>query len=240
VRVIRKTTDVNRAWICDLAPMDSDCAEALPFENRAAAGAVLARRLFGVRWHAPAIVLALPRGGVPVAQAVASALHLPLDVLVVRKVGHPDEPELAIGAVASGGITVRNNHQDTSTSRERFEALAAEQRIEVERREMRYRPGKAPLSLAGKTAILVDDGLATGATMRAALTSARAMGAVYLVAAVPVGSREAVDDLGQCADEVICLYRPEPFQAIGCYYASFSQLHDADVRAALRSFAAGS
>jgi putative phosphoribosyl transferase len=217
--------------------MDPDCAEALPFENRTAAGAALARRLAGVHWRAPAIVLGLPRGGVPVAQAVADALHLPLDVLVVRKVGHPDEPELAIGAVASGGVTVRNEDLDPTISRERFEALAAVERTEVERREIRYRPGRAPLSLEGKTAIVVDDGMATGATMRAALSAVRAMGAVYLVAAVPVGSHEAVDPLGQYADEVICLYCPEPFQAVGCYYASFSQLHDADVRAALSAAA---
>lgn len=105
--------------------MDSDCDEALPFENRAAAGAALARRLFGVHWHAPAIVLALPRGGVPVAQAVAGALDLPMDVLVVRKVGHPEQRELAIGAVAAGGISVRNDDQDASISREQFETLAS-------------------------------------------------------------------------------------------------------------------
>jgi len=213
--------------------MDPDCAEALPFENRAAAGAALARRLFGVHWHAPAIVLALPRGGVPVAKVVADALHVPLDVLVVRKVRHPDQPELAIGAVAAGGVTVRNKSLDPSVSRERFEALAADQRTEVERRESRYRPGRRPLSLAGQTAIVIDDGLATGATMRAALAAARAMGAAYLVAAVPVGSHDAVEHLGQFADEVICLYCPEPFQAVGVYYANFSQLRDADVRAAL-------
>jgi predicted phosphoribosyltransferase len=213
--------------------MDPDCAEALPFENRAAGGAALARRLFGVHWQAPGIVLALPRGGVPVAKAIASALHLPLDVLVVRKVGHPLEPELAIGAVAAGGVAVLNEGVGTTISPARFEALAAEQRIEVEQRETRYRPGRPPLSLAGKTAFLVDDGLATGATMRAALIAARTMGAAYLVAAVPVGSREAVNEIGGYADEVICLYCPEPFQAVGVYYANFSQVRDADVRAAL-------
>jgi len=213
--------------------MDTDCCEALPFENRTVAGGELARRLAGVHWRGPAIVLALPRGGVPVAKAVASALHLPLDVLVVRKVRHPHDSEFAIGAVASGGIIVRNDSADASISRERFASLAAEQKIEVERLEICFRPGRAPLSLRGRTAILVDDGLATGATMHAALAAARAMGAAQLVAAVPVGSHEAVEDLARYADEVICLYSPEPFQAVGMYYANFSPLDDADVRIAL-------
>jgi putative phosphoribosyl transferase len=210
--------------------MDPFCAEDLPFENRTAAGAALGRRLFGIRWPAPAIVLALPRGGVPVGKAVAKALHLPLDVLVVRKVRHPDQPELAIGAVAAGGVTVRNPGVAADVPRDRFEALAAAQRVEVNKREVRYRWGRRPLSLEGKTVILVDDGLATGATMRAALSAARIMGAAFLVAAVPVGSREAMEHLGGHADEVICLYTPEPFQSVGMYYANFVQLKDSEVR----------
>ena len=213
--------------------MHTDCAEALPFENRTVAGAALARRLAGIHWRDPAVVLGLPRGGVPVAKAVASALHLPLDVLVVRKIGHPQHPEFAIGAVAAGGITVRNPDQDTSISVECFEALAAEQRIEVEKRETRFRPGKPPLSLAGMTAILVDDGLATGATMRAALLAARAMGAKHRVVAVPLGDRNVVHQLEDHAEEVICLYCPEPFQSVGFHYADFAQLGDAEVRTAL-------
>jgi putative phosphoribosyl transferase len=213
--------------------MDPNCAEDLPFENRAAAGAVLGRRLFGIHWPTPGIVLALPRGGVPVGKSVAKALHLPLDVLVVRKVGHPDQPEFAIGAVAAGGVTIRNPRIATDISPSRFEALAATQRIEVNKRERRYRGGRPPLSLDGKTVILVDDGLATGATMRAALSAARIMGAAFLVAAVPVGSREAVEHLGGYADEVVCLYTPEPFQSVGMYYADFRQLKDSEVGDAL-------
>jgi putative phosphoribosyl transferase len=220
---------------CDHPRMDPDCAEALPFESRTAAGVALARRLAGIHWRDPAIVLGLPRGGVPVAKAVASALRLPLDVLVVRKVSLPNQPEFAIGAVASGGITVRDNDQNSSISRQRFDSIATEQRIEVERRELRFRPGRARLSLTGKTAILVDDGLATGATMRAALAAARAMGAAHVIVAVPVGAREVVNRLAERADEIICLYCPEPFQSVGLYYANFSQPHDADVRAALGS-----
>lgn len=219
--------------VCDGSLMQTDCAEALPFESRAAAGAMLARRLAGIHWRAPPIVLGLPRGGVPVAHAVAKALHLPHDALVVRKVGHPDQPEFAIGAVAPAGVTVNNRALEMGISRERFDALAAAKRSEVERLEKKFRPGHAPLSLAGRTAILVDDGLATGASMRAALAAARALGAAYLVVAVPVGSRHAVGQLAGLADEVICLYCPEPFQAVGYYYAKFPQLRDSDVLASL-------
>jgi predicted phosphoribosyltransferase len=215
-----------------LTLMDPNCAEDLPFEHRTAAGAALARRLQGIRWSAPAIVLALPRGGVPVARAVADALRLPLDVLVVRKIGHPAQPELAIGAVTAG-VTVRNPHVGADIAPARFEALAAQQRNLVRERELRYRQGRAPLALDGRTVILVDDGLATGATMQAALNAARAMGAACLVVAVPVGSREAVEQLGVQADKLVCLYCPEPFQAVGMYYADFAQLRDSDVCKAL-------
>lgn len=170
--------------------------------------------------------------GVPVGKALAHALHLPFDVLVVRKVGHPAFPELAIGAVAAG-VTVRNADIAQEVSPGRFEALAARQRIEVNKREVRYRWGRAALSLEGKTVILVDDGLATGATMHAALRAARLMGAARLVAAVPVGSREAIERLRSCADEILCLYTPEPFHAVGSYYTDFRQLKDVEVRDAL-------
>jgi len=213
--------------------MDSGGDEAFPFEDRAAAGFALGRRLLGISWPSPAVVLALPRGGVPIAKAVAYELHLPFDVLVVRKVRHPRQPEVAIGAVAAGGVTVRNPNTAADISPTRFEALAAEQRIEVNKREVRYRWGREPLSLEGKTVILVDDGLATGATMRAALSAARIMGANCLVVAVPVGSREAIKSLQHHADEVICLHVPEPFEAVGAYYDDFRQLKDVDVRDAL-------
>lgn len=227
---IRSTPDAGSTRIGDRSSMDPHCAEALPFANRAEAGAALGRRLFGIHWPSRAVVLALPRGGVPVAKEVADALHLPLDVLVVRKIRHPDHPELAIGAVAGGGVTVRNANIATDIPSKRFETLADEQRLEVEKREIRYRWGRKPLSLDDMTAILVDDGLATGATMRAALSAAHLMGAARLVAAVPVGSREAVRHLHGYADEVVCLYSPEPFQSVGMYYADFTPLKDVDVR----------
>lgn len=213
--------------------MDTDCSEALPFEDRADAGVALGRRLLGIRWPAPAIVLGIPRGGVAVAREVARILRQPLDALVVRKVRHPSNPELAIGAVAAGGILVRNPGFERSISREQFDALAAAQRVEVEQLEIRLRPGRGPLSLEGRTALLVDDGIATGATMRSALRAARALGAVHVVAAVPVGAREAVEELRKSADQVICLYSPEPFQSIGLNYANFAQVRDADARIAL-------
>jgi putative phosphoribosyl transferase len=160
-------------------------------------------------------------------------LHLPFDVLVVRKIRHPRMPELAMGAVAAGGVTVRNPHVASDVSAGHFEALAAEQRVEVNKREIRYRWGRQPLALDGKTVILVDDGMATGATMRAALGAVRLMGATCSIAAVPLGSREAVKDIRRYSDEVICLHSPEPFRAVGAYYADFAPLHDSDVRDAL-------
>jgi putative phosphoribosyl transferase len=212
--------------------MDSSREVLLPFEDRTSAGVALGHRLLGVSWPAPAIVLALPRGGVPVAKAVARALALPLDVLIVRKVRHPDDPEVAIGAVAAGGVTVHNTSMG-GIAPDRFEKLANIQRREVSKREIRYRWGRKALDLDGKTAILVDDGLATGATMRAALDAARVMGAACLVAAAPVGSREAVQMLHRHADEVVCLQTPDPFRSVGSCYRNFAQLKDIEVRDAL-------
>lgn len=230
---MRNSPDVSGWRVCHRPAMDPHSAKGLPFENRSAAGVELARRLSGIQWPTPAVVLALPRGGVPVAKELARALHLPLDVLVVRKVRHPDQPEVAIGAVAAGGVTVRNEGCSTLVAGDRFEALAAKERAEVSKREIRYRWGRPPLFLEGKTAILVDDGLATGATMRAALSAARVMGASFLIAAAPVGSRDAARQLHRYADDVVCLYTPEPFEAVGTYYADFHQLKDIEVRDAL-------
>jgi predicted phosphoribosyltransferase len=230
---MRNNPDAARQPVCHRRFMESARGETLPYKNRAAAGLALGRRLSGITWPSSAIVLALPRGGVPVAKALAHELQLPLDVIVVRKVGHPRQPEVAIGAVAAGGVTVRNPHIGMDISSARFEALAAEQRIEVNKREVRYRWGRAPLFLEGRTVILVDDGLATGATMRAALSAARLMGATCLVVAVPVGSREALESLEHLADEVICLHAPESFEAVGEYYDDFRELKDVDVRDAL-------
>jgi len=217
--------------------MDTYCAEALPLENRTAGGLALAHRLAGIHWPAPAVVLALPRGGVPVAKAISATLHLPLEVLVVRKIRHPRDREFAIGAVAAGGFVVRNCGPASGIPGEQFDKLAAAGRAEVEHKESLYRSGRGPLSLAGKTVILVDDGVATGATMRAALGAARAMGAAHLVAAIPVGERHAVKELEKFADEVVCLYCPEPFQSVGFHYSKFSQLDEVETCALLQNAA---
>jgi predicted phosphoribosyltransferase len=215
--------------------MTYDSSEELPFDDRVSAGRLLARRLSTLTGLESPIVLALPRGGVPVAQAVARALHLPFDILVVRKVGHPANPEFAVGAVASGGVTVRT--PGVSLSAAEFAALAETQHKEVARREASYRRGRPPLSLAGRTAILVDDGLATGATMLAAIAAARALGAAQVVAAAPVGSADAVQEIRREADLVQVPCVPEPFLSVGTHYVEFPQLRDADVRATLEEAA---
>lgn len=183
----------------------------------------------------PAIVLGLPRGGVPVAAEVADALGGPLDVLIVRKVGVPGQPEVAMGAVASGGISVRNEDVLVMLPRalQTFESVAAGERHEVVRRETLYRGTRPPLQLQGRTAVLVDDGAATGATARAAIRAARALGAARVLVAVPVASPEALDELRAEADEVVCLQAPARFVAVGRWYEDFPQLGDAEVGALL-------
>jgi putative phosphoribosyl transferase len=205
------------------------------YANRAEAGRLLGAAVKERLDAQPAIVLALPRGGVPVAVPVAAALGAPLDVLVVRKVGVPSQPELAMGAVAAGGVTIRNDEvlaMLPGAARD-FEAVAAEERAEVGRRERAYRGQRPPLALAGLTAVLVDDGIATGATLRAAVGAARRLGAARVVVAVPVASREALATLEEEADEVVCLQVPQFFLAVGGCYADFPQLTDAEVRALL-------
>jgi predicted phosphoribosyltransferase len=202
------------------------------YANRAEAGQLLGaavRKRLGAH---PAIVLGLPRGGVPVAAAVAAALGAPLDVLVVRKVGVPAQPELAMGAVAPGGVTIRNEDVLAMLpgARRQFEAVASEERAELVRRERAYRGERPPLALTGRVAILVDDGVATGATLRAAVAAARQLGAARVVVAVPVASREAREMLEAEADDVICLQTPQFFVAVGGWYADFPQLSDAEVR----------
>ena len=177
------------------------------------------------------LVLGLPRGGVPVAHEIARALEAPLDVMLVRKVGMPGQPELAIGAVAAGGIVVH----DRTLEREypgiaaAFERVAAEERRELSRRERVYRAGLAPLFLEGKTVLLVDDGLATGSTMLAAVRAARAAGAGAVVVAVPVASAQAAALVGAEADELVILQIPAMLFAIGEWYERFEQLEDDEV-----------
>ena len=201
------------------------------FADRAAAGAALAGEMQQRPLRAPVLVLALPRGGVPVAYEVARVLDAPLDVMLVRKVGMPGQPELAIGAVASGDIVVRDPtiEQEVPGIAEAFDRIAAGERRELLRREQVYRAGLAPLALEGKTVVLVDDGLATGSTMLAAVRAARAGRAATIVVAAPVASPQAVDLLAPEADAIVILQIPALLFAIGEWYERFEQLEDDEV-----------
>jgi putative phosphoribosyl transferase len=201
------------------------------FADRAAAGVALARELQRRLLRPPLIVLALPRGGVAVAYEVAHMLHAPLDVLVVRKIGMPGQPELAIGAIASGGILVHEPgmEQEFPELAASFDRLVEEQRLELERRERVYRPGAGALELGGKSAILVDDGLATGSTMLAAVRAARKAGAATIIVAAPVASPEAAALVRREADATVILQTPPALLAIGQWYRDFEQLEDAEV-----------
>ena len=203
-----------------------------PFANRRQAGVALAGRLSHLAGRDDVVVLALPRGGVPVAYEVARVLHAPLDVFVVRKLGLPGHEEFAIGAIASGGIQVINRNAVAlyQLPDATIEAVARAERRELERREGIYRTGRAPVPLEGRVVVLVDDGLATGATMRAAVLAARQRQPSRIVVAAPVGSRETCRELGETADEVVCVSMPEPFLAVGLWYQDFSQTSDEEVR----------
>jgi predicted phosphoribosyltransferase len=210
------------------------------FADRREAGRLLGEMLRGRLGVDPSttIVLGLPRGGVPVAAAVATALSAPLDVLVVRKVGVPSQPELAMGAVGPGGVVVRNDAVLGwlgAAAGAEFERVAAREREEVLRRELEYRAGRAPLRLDGRCVIVVDDGVATGASLRAAIATARALGARKVVVATPVAAGEAHALLEAEADAAYCLQVPPDFRAVGAWYRSFPQLDDDEVRALLRT-----
>jgi predicted phosphoribosyltransferase len=181
------------------------------------------------------IVLALPRGGVEVAYEVARTLVAPLDVLVVRKLGVPGHAELAMGAIASGGTRVMNDEivELLHIPSRIVELVATMEGREVDGRERLYRDGRPPIEVRNRTVLLVDDGLATGATMRAGLRAVRRQGASRVVVAVPVASRDATDDLLESADEVVCIATPEPFVAVGLWYEDFSPVSDESVRALL-------
>ncbi len=199
------------------------------FPDRTIAGIALGRELQRQRLKPPLLVLGLPRGGVPVAYEVAQILKAPLDVMLVRKIGMPGWPELAIGAIASGNTLVQKPPLEGGIPAETFERLADEHRRELERRERLYRGRRPPLELKGQTVILVDDGLATGSTMLAAVRAARKAAAAAIVVAAPVASREAADLLRAEADSVVILQTPELLFAIGAWYEHFEQLEDDDV-----------
>jgi predicted phosphoribosyltransferase len=200
------------------------------YENRREAGLDLAQALQPFRARPDAIVLGLPRGGVPVAYEVARALDVPLDVYIVRKLGLPGHEEFAMGAIASGGTMVVNPDVERFVPRLVIDAVAEQERRELERRERLYRGERPPLDLAGRTAILVDDGLATGSTMRAAARAVRQQGAARVVIAVPVAAPDTCADMRGEADEVVCPYTPDPFRAVGLWYEDFDQTSDDEVR----------
>jgi putative phosphoribosyl transferase len=202
------------------------------FPDRAEAGRFLATKLSKYSGRDDVIVLGLPRGGVPVAYEVARALRVPLDVFIVRKLGVPGFEELAVGAIASGGVRVLNEDvaRALPNADEIIEAVTKHETAEVERREQKYRDGRPAPEIQGKTAILIDDGLATGATMRAAVKALRQRGAAKIVVAVPVGPLDTCKEFEEEADEVVCASAPEFFQAVGQYYEDFSQTSDDEVR----------
>lgn len=202
------------------------------FANRAEAGRQLAERLVAYRGREDAIVLGLPRGGVPVAYEVAQRLALPLDVFVVRKLGVPGYEELAMGAIASGNVSVLNPDvmRALPDSEAILEMVRAREKMELERREILYRQDRPAFNLRGRVAILVDDGLATGATMRAAAAALRKQGVAKIVVAVPVGAPETCREIEAEVDETICALMPAFFHGVGQFYEDFSQTTDEEVR----------
>lgn len=209
------------------------------FRDRADAGKRLAERLRHYANRDDVIVLALPRGGVPVAYEVARALDVPLDVFLVRKLGFPGQEELAMGAIASGGVRVLNTSllRRLHVSMDTVEAVAANELRELERREQEYRGTVAPPPVRGKTVILVDDGLATGASMQVAVAALRRQEPARIVVAVPVGAASSCAEFN--ADEVVCAETPEPFYAVGQWYQDFTQTSDDEVRDLLRRAGVG-
>lgn len=200
------------------------------FADRRAAGQALAAELAAWRGRGDVVVLGLPRGGVPVAARVATGLSLPLDVFLVRKLGVPGHAELAMGAIASGGVVVRNEAVVATVSEDDVAAVRDREQRELERRERRYREGRPAMPLASRTVIVVDDGMATGASMRAAVAGLRASGVARLVVAVPVAAAAACAELRPLADEVVCLHAPAIFVAVGGYYDDFAPTEDEEVR----------
>ena len=202
------------------------------FRDRMEAGQLLAKQLCEYERRADAIVLALPRGGVPVGYEIATKLGLPLDVFVVRKLGVPGQPELAMGAIASGGVRVLNEDvlRAMPFAAATIAEITAEETREVERRERDYRDGRAAPELAGRVVILVDDGLATGATMLAAIAALRQKNPAKIVVAVPVCPPETLAEIKRAADDTVILFAPDWFRGVGQFYDDFAQLDDETVR----------
>lgn len=204
----------------------------MKFQDRTEAGWLLAKKLTAYKNRPDVLVLALPRGGVPVAYEVARELHAPLDIFLVRKLGVPGHEELAMGAIASGGVRVMNENvtQYLHIPDQVIEEVAAKEQQELERRERLYRDSRPPLDVEGRTVILIDDGLATGSTMRAAAAALRIRHPARIVIAVPVAASSTCDEFKDEVDEVICAFTPEPFYAVGLWYEDFSQTTDEAVR----------
>jgi putative phosphoribosyl transferase len=209
------------------------------YHDRADAGRALARRLARYANRPDVLVLALPRGGVPVAYEVARALNVPLDVFLVRKLGVPGQEELAMGAIATGGVRVLNEDvvRMLQIPDEVIDSAAETQWRELERRERSYRDDRPLPDVRGRTVILIDDGLATGSSMRAAVAALRQQGPARVVVAVPVASPSACDDFRAEVDDVVCGQTPEPFYAVGSWYEDFTQTADAEVHALLEQAA---
>jgi predicted phosphoribosyltransferase len=204
---------------------------AISFRDRREAGRVLASKLSSYAGRSDVVVLGLPRGGVPVAFEVAKILKVPLDVFVVRKLGVPGHEELAMGATATGKVRVLNEDviKRLAIPDEVIESVATGEERELARRERRYRENRTPVAVDGKTVVLVDDGLATGSTMRAAVLALRARNPANLVVAVPVAASEACEDFKNKVDEIVCATTPEPFHAVGQWYKEFSPTSDEEV-----------
>lgn len=204
----------------------------MQFANRISAGRVLAKKLLDYGDRSDVVVLALPRGGVPVAFEVAQALNAPLDVFLVRKLGVPGYEELAMGAIATGGVLVVNESvvRYLNISNRVIDLVAAEEQRELDRREKAYRGDSPPLDVSGRTVILIDDGLATGSTMRAAVKALKNLGPAKIIVAVPVAARETCKSFKADVDATcVCVMNPEPFQGVGLWYRDFSQTTDEEV-----------
>jgi putative phosphoribosyl transferase len=232
-----------RHFACTAAQFEArigeDMNESRAFQDRREAGRALGAALRKYAGRRDIVVLALPRGGVPVAYEVARVLGAPLDLFLVRKLGTPGHRELAMGAIASGGIRVLNDDvvRWYGIPQDSIEAVAREEERELLRRERAYREGREPVPIEARIAILVDDGLATGSTMRAAVKAVRQLRPSAVVVAVPVGARETCDELSAIADEVVCVRTPEPFAAVGQWYLDFDQTTDEEVQRLLSEHA---